>query len=46
MLTAGSVFLPFVQQHVVSLDGDAASGVTLPAATVFTLVLRLKMPPR
>jgi ketosteroid isomerase-like protein len=26
MLTAGSTFLPFVQQHVVDLDGDTASG--------------------
>lgn len=26
MLTAGSVFLPFVQQHVVDLAGDQASG--------------------
>jgi ketosteroid isomerase-like protein len=26
MLTAGSTFLPFVQQHVVDLDGDAARG--------------------
>jgi ketosteroid isomerase-like protein len=26
MLTAGSVFLPFVQQHVVDLAGDTASG--------------------
>jgi ketosteroid isomerase-like protein len=26
MLTAGSVFLPFVQQHVVELAGDTASG--------------------
>ena len=26
MLTAGSVFLPFVQQHVGSLAGDAATG--------------------
>jgi len=26
MLTAGSVFLPFVQQHVVDLAGDRASG--------------------
>jgi hypothetical protein len=26
MLTTGSVFLPFVQQHVVDLDGDTATG--------------------
>lgn len=26
MLTAGSTFLPFIQQHVVDLDGDAARG--------------------
>lgn len=26
MLTAGSTFLPFIQQHVVDLDGDAATG--------------------
>ena len=26
MLTAGSVFLPFVQQHIVDLAGDVASG--------------------
>ena len=26
MLTAGSTFLPFIQQHVVDLDGDAACG--------------------
>ncbi|MEB2283319.1 MAG: nuclear transport factor 2 family protein [Myxococcales bacterium] len=27
MLTAGSTFLPFVQQHVVDLAGDVASGI-------------------
>jgi ketosteroid isomerase-like protein len=26
MLTAGSTFLPFIQQHVVDLDGDGARG--------------------
>jgi ketosteroid isomerase-like protein len=26
MLTTGSVFLPFVQQHVVDVDGDTATG--------------------
>jgi ketosteroid isomerase-like protein len=26
MLTAGSTFLPFIQQHVVDLDGDDATG--------------------
>ncbi len=26
MLTAGSTFLPYVQQHVVDLDGDTATG--------------------
>jgi ketosteroid isomerase-like protein len=26
MLTTGSVFLPFVQQHVVDLSGDTATG--------------------
>ena len=26
MLTTGSTFLPFVQQHLVDLDGDAARG--------------------
>lgn len=26
MLTAGSTFLPFIQQHVVDLDGDTARG--------------------
>ncbi len=26
MLTAGSTFLPFIQQHVVDLDGDTATG--------------------